>query len=88
MTTATMKNLNAHIAAKYPTRQITFYRGNGYFYFSEPNNINEISSIYVCYLNHMSYDEWVEYIELEIDETDFEAIRPPTTSPIKVNNWR
>jgi len=66
---ATMKNLNAHIAQKYPTYGLELVRGNGYFYFANNGPVYfEPDSIQVCYLHQVDFARWCTFIDFSIDE--------------------
>tara|TARA_B100000579_G_scaffold394177_1_gene371352 strand:+ start:853 stop:1113 length:261 start_codon:yes stop_codon:yes gene_type:complete len=62
----TIKKLNTYLQARVP--QIQVVRGNGYFYFADSDDspicVNLPESIYVCYLNHLTLEQW----HLEMDQ--------------------
>ena len=66
---ATIKNIQDHIDAKYPEFEVTFYKGNGYFYFMGDTYLSQnIDSIYMPHLNCAPFEWWIESVESSIDE--------------------
>ena len=59
MTKATIKNVNAAIKALGGEEELI--RGNGYLYFwSDEASGWYTSSVPVCYLSHLSLQQWIE----------------------------
>ena len=64
---ATMKNLNAAIAARWPNLDIELVKGDGYFYFDGDDGFDKIESMYTFALNGMDFDKWMEHIGWKIE---------------------
>ena len=41
---------------------LVYTRGDGYFYFIDQNG-DHVKSVYVCYMNQLTLDQWVQYAE-------------------------
>ena len=50
-------------AIKHTDLTLVYTRGDGYFYFIDPEGNQCGESVLVCYLNHLSLDRWVEEAE-------------------------
>jgi hypothetical protein len=92
---ATIKNLNAAIAARYPKLDIELVRGEGYFYFAGIDGY-EVESIYICYLNQATREHWLDHVFGNIDamiakrdeEQDDEPVHKTASGAIVLGNWK
>lgn len=68
MARATLAKLNAHIEARLPG--VSIWNPGGYFAFGYADDYTgpEIASIYVCYLNQLTLEQWIARIDEQINE--------------------